>query len=433
MPFFPAAFRVAARYGFFAVTVGLALAIPDSMADVGVDAKQRIWQWQGAALPQLISGLPKAQSLVSRDGRHFVLDENGGLWAWGSNDAAQLGLGHFKAVATPQKLVLPDQVRLQSVAAGSNHTLAVDTSGQIWVWGSNARGQLGSAPASSLYVQTTPLLLSTPFKATQVSANLTQSLARDSEGQTWQWGAVDAGHTTSPKPFKNAIWPKQPKSPAPQVRLISGQVTNSSNKPVAGADILVNGQSCARTQADGTYICALPAGLSGEMNARANGLRFTQRIKLPVANDHNKANWMADAPAEPPSVAKASPLVNNSTPSNVPPIANPGLAVSKAPPTASSAIKSEAIRKTTVTLSGWVRTGSSAGSGLGGVTVQGKGASCSNTDDSGRFSCQVAAGWNGTLSVSKPGYRFAPSSVSLSGTQEDDPDVQTFRAYFEPR
>lgn len=421
MPYLSDACRSPGRFGVFAMAFALALASPGLMAAVGVDNQQRVWQWQGNALPQLVSGLPKARTLVSRDDRYFVVDEKGDLWVWGSNHAAQLGLGHFKPVTTPQKLVMPDQVRLQSVAAGPNHTLAVDTSGRIWVWGANARGQLGSAPASGLDVQRTPLLLKTPFKATQVSASLTQSLARDTDGQSWQWGNENAGQTGSPKPVKNASWPEQLQPSAPQVRLISGQVMTSAGKPVPAADIVVNGQSCASTQADGAYTCALPARLSGELSARANGHRFTQRIKLPVAKDQDKANLVAEAPPEPPRPEAKATAPTNKTP-----------AAASTPVTMPST-KSEPARKTTVTLSGWVRTGSSAGSGLGGVAVQGKGASCSSTDDSGRFSCQVAAGWNGSLSVSKPGYRFAPSSVSLSGTQDDDPEVQTFRAYFEPR
>lgn len=395
---------------------GLAVVCQNALANVGIDSKKRVWQWQDKELPQLISELPKAQALASRDERYFVLDENGQLWAWGSNNYGQLGLGHFSAVTSPQKVSMPDQVRLQSVAAGPYHTLAVDTNGKIWVWGGNPRGQLGNAPASVLSMQTRPVLLETSFKSSRVSANLTQSFAQDSEGKLWQWGGADAGQVSPPKLAKN-----MPSLPPPaQIRLISGQISSSAGKPIAGADILVNGQSCAKSQADGRFICAVPARLSGEIDAKANGFKFNQRLKLPLSSDLDKANWVAEAPPEltrTVALPASTPKTQTVNTTQAPP------AVRTEPPP----------RKTSVTLSGWVRTGSSAGSGLGGVAVQGKGASCSTTDDSGRFSCQVPAGWNGTLSVSKTGYRFAPSSVSLSGNQDDDPEVQTFRAYFEPR
>ena len=70
----------------------------------------------------------------------LALTRDGQLYAWGSNAAGQLGLGHLTSVATPQPLQLNDDIR--SVAAGATHALAVTANGEVLAWGSNHHGQL---------------------------------------------------------------------------------------------------------------------------------------------------------------------------------------------------------------------------------------------------------------------------------------------------
>ncbi len=398
------------------VTVMTLCASTTTLAEIGLDAQQRVWQWQGNDLPQLVNAVPKAIRVISRDNRYFVLDENGQVWAWGNNEAGQLGLGHFKPVNTPQKISIA--AKIKDLAAGTYHTLAVDDNGQLWVWGANPRGQLGISPASSLTLVTSPTQLPASFRATQVAAETTQSLAKDGEGNIWQWGNVDAGQQPKPTTLKKAQWPAQT---TPQVRLMSGRVTSATGKGIVQAEIMVNGKVCAVSQADGNYLCAVPAAVAGQMSARANNLVFSKSIKLPVTADLDKANWIAEAPTE---------TVRNDAKTSTPLKSMPALQANTA---ATPSLRTEAPRKSSATLSGWVRTGTGSGSGLSGAQVQGKGANCTSTDETGRFTCQVAIGWSGTLSVTKPGYRFAPSSVAVSSIQDDDPEVQNFRAYYEPR
>ena len=64
----------------------------------------------------------------------------------------------------------------------------------------------------------------------------------------------------------------------------------------------------------------------------------------------------------------------------------------------------------TVTISGYVRDPNS--NGISGVTMSGD--SCSSTNSSGYYSCVVSYGWSGTITPSKSGYSFNPSSRSYS-------------------
>lgn len=88
-----------------------------------------------------------------------------------------------------------NRLAFSSVASGANHTLAVDTSGNLWAWGSNEFGQLGLDPAETTY-------LSTPTQITwigdaegihysKVYATGDTSFALDSTGKLWGFGKND--------------------------------------------------------------------------------------------------------------------------------------------------------------------------------------------------------------------------------------------------
>jgi alpha-tubulin suppressor-like RCC1 family protein len=72
----------------------------------------------------------------------LALDDNGNVWAWGYNNADQLG------VTTPSQEPWPTQVggisNVVQVAAGQQFSLALRSDGTVWAWGVNAQGQLGN-------------------------------------------------------------------------------------------------------------------------------------------------------------------------------------------------------------------------------------------------------------------------------------------------
>ena len=73
-----------------------------------------------------------------------ALDANGDVYTWG--DGSYWDLGHGSAdnsnVYYPKKVEgLP---KIKQVAKGKNHTLALDIEGNVWGWGNNSSGELGS-------------------------------------------------------------------------------------------------------------------------------------------------------------------------------------------------------------------------------------------------------------------------------------------------
>ena len=89
---------------------------------------------------QVAAGLAHSLALRPSDGT---------VWAWGYNFSGQLGNGAFSStpVATPSQVKVDATHFLTGVTkivAIGTHSLAVDSSGQLWVWGDNISGQLGN-------------------------------------------------------------------------------------------------------------------------------------------------------------------------------------------------------------------------------------------------------------------------------------------------
>jgi alpha-tubulin suppressor-like RCC1 family protein len=78
----------------------------------------------------------------------LALTVNGTVWAWGINTAGQLGdgtgTGNFKKAILVQDAGGADLSQIRAISAGGTHSLAVDSSGALWAWGSDAQGQFGN-------------------------------------------------------------------------------------------------------------------------------------------------------------------------------------------------------------------------------------------------------------------------------------------------
>ena len=86
----------------------------------------------------------KTISQISAGSDHsLALDSEGQIYAWGYNDYGLLGNGDTTDSNTPVKVdtsgVLAGKT-ISQISAGSNHSLALDSEGQIYAWGSNSYG-----------------------------------------------------------------------------------------------------------------------------------------------------------------------------------------------------------------------------------------------------------------------------------------------------
>ncbi len=88
--------------------------------------------------------LPGIAVAVAAGAYHsLALLGDGRVYAWGFNESGQLGLGHERDSAVPARVAAPLPARIVSIGAGLNHSLAMDAAGTVWAWGRNDARQLG--------------------------------------------------------------------------------------------------------------------------------------------------------------------------------------------------------------------------------------------------------------------------------------------------
>ena len=71
------------------------------------------------------------------------LDEENKLYTFGSNSGGQLGHGDMLYRNTPERVYVLSHIPIISVAAGHTHSVAIDSQGHVYTFGSNEFGKLG--------------------------------------------------------------------------------------------------------------------------------------------------------------------------------------------------------------------------------------------------------------------------------------------------
>lgn len=135
---------------------------------------------------------------------HTVVGTRGGLlFAFGSNDKGQLGLGSVAEgdssyVATPSTVKIKAQP-WRAVSCGHDHTAALSASGEVYTWGSNEEGQLGHKPkrgAEGGYM-CVPTLLKSPAgkreSIKEVACGTRHTIVVDTRGVAWSFGETEDG------------------------------------------------------------------------------------------------------------------------------------------------------------------------------------------------------------------------------------------------
>ena len=160
-----------------------------------------------------------------------AVDQSGHVFAAGNNQDGEMGNGSPSSTKQVTFAQVPNLGSVKSVAAGDSHILAVKNDGTVWAWGSNSYGQLGDGTTND---NATPLQVSFPAgtQLVGVAAGFSHSMALDSNGNLWAWGANSLGDlgtgttsTLSTKPVKVALGPvaapcAPPGPPAPKIPLI---------------------------------------------------------------------------------------------------------------------------------------------------------------------------------------------------------------------
>ncbi|RLT21654.1 MAG: hypothetical protein DWI30_07320, partial [Chloroflexi bacterium] len=145
-------------------------------------------------------------SEVSVGMRHTCALKSGNVWCWGFDGQGQLGNDDvFINTARPvmvKKSNGSDLANIAHISNGARHTCALTTTGEVWCWGLNEKGQLGDGTAgttASGALLTRPRAVQVLQSAgvpltgvTAIDAGVSHTCAIIS-GETWCWGLNDKG------------------------------------------------------------------------------------------------------------------------------------------------------------------------------------------------------------------------------------------------
>jgi len=111
------------------------------------------------------------------------------LWVWGYNFYGQLGTGKTTAVNAPT--MVTGATNWLRVAAGQNHSTGVQADGSAWVWGRNDVFQLGDGTTTN---RLQPIqVLPNAGTILQMSAGSNHTLAGTKLAAVFDWGQNDKG------------------------------------------------------------------------------------------------------------------------------------------------------------------------------------------------------------------------------------------------
>jgi len=128
---------------------------------------------------------------------------------WGKNDYGQLGLGFADGTAVPVAHPLPAFVpntgalagkTVVALAVGGGHTLALDSDGKVYAWGRNEAGQVGNGTTDSPLltpVEVIGLGVTETRMVVAIAAGGSHSVALFNDGTLASWGANRYGQLGS--------------------------------------------------------------------------------------------------------------------------------------------------------------------------------------------------------------------------------------------
>ncbi len=268
--------------------------------------------------PVQVSGLTDVAAIVAGTGHVLALKNDGTVWAWGANDEGQLGDGTTTSRSTPVQ-VSGGMVGVTALAAGVAHSLAVKNDGTVWAWGMNDSGQLGDGTTTS---RSTPVQVSGGMTDVRsIAAGSYHSLAAKSDGTVWAWGEDDYGQlgdgvrlpSAATTPVPAAIGPVGSATPAARTSTTPGTTTATatatSTRPPATPTRLPSAMSSPTNRNQPVQVTG---GLSQVVEVAAG-----EQHSLALKSDGSVWAWGGDREGQLGDGCLADRCVDRSTPVQV--------------------------------------------------------------------------------------------------------------------
>jgi len=133
----------------------------------------------------LPEGVTAVQAACGRN-YSLLLCSDGQVYSFGDDGYGQLGLGRSeKYVRSPNKVGYLSRKNIVKIFAGENHSAAISSTGELYLWGYNSSGQLGNGSTQDCVV---PTKLDMPAAVSDVSCGGNHTLVQLQGGDVYVFG-----------------------------------------------------------------------------------------------------------------------------------------------------------------------------------------------------------------------------------------------------
>jgi len=137
----------------------------------------------------LVTNLSSVVAIAAGGSHSLALLTNGTVRSWGLNNGGQLGDGTVANRTT--NVLVTNLTTVVAIAAGTSHSLALLSNGQVMAWGTNNFGQLGDGTTNQYRL--TPILVTNLSNVVAIAAGSQHSVALESNGVVVIWGCTNYG------------------------------------------------------------------------------------------------------------------------------------------------------------------------------------------------------------------------------------------------
>lgn len=232
-----------------------------------------------SGVPVLVAGIPPMARIAAGAGFTCGIAASGEAWCWGDNTSGQLGAGLADSSSRP--VAVTGGHKFSALALGAVHACGITTARAVWCWGSNGTRNLardaspdlcGAAPCSRTPVQVAGI------EAIAIAAGQNHTCAVDPAGAAWCWGFNGYGETG------DSVFPRTRATPnvvrgVTRLAKISAGAQFTCALTSEGAMFCWGLGSRGQLARNDVRQCAAPAGFSENCSASplaaGNSLRFT--------------------------------------------------------------------------------------------------------------------------------------------------------------